>query len=132
MEVKLKIDLSDKNQRLALNKLFDAIAGNVEVSATPIATVSTPNATVAETPKPKQAVAKAVKPAEAVEEKAPKQETPKSKVEITLNDVRTAISLKAPTHRDEVVAKLKEFGAKNATTLPEENYEEYVAFLETL
>ena len=55
----------------------------------------------------------------------PKAETKKYKTE----DVRAAMASKLADHRVELVNKLKDMGAKNVSSLPEDKYEEFINYI---
>ena len=58
----------------------------------------------------------------------PKAEAKKYKTE----DVRAAMASKLADHRVELVNKLKDMGAKNVSSLPEDKYEEFINFCNSL
>lgn len=60
----------------------------------------------------------------------PQPEAPKKAYKI--EEVRAAMSSKLADHRVEMVNKLKEMGAKNVSTLPEDKYEEFINFCNAL
>lgn len=47
-------------------------------------------------------------------------------------DVRAAMASKLADHRVELVNKLKDMGAKNVSSLPEDKYEEFINFCNSL
>lgn len=48
---------------------------------------------------------------------------------VSLDDIRSNMSKKVTDHREALQKKLKEFGAKNITTLPEDKYDEFNQFI---
>ena len=48
---------------------------------------------------------------------------------VSLDDIRSNMSKKVADHREALQKKLKEFGAKNITTLPEDKYDEFNQFI---
>lgn len=117
--------------------------------------VETPEPKKAEAPEPVKAE-KAEAPApEPVEEEKPKKkkaapkkkadpkkkEEPKEEVEeveeseganISLDELRQALSSKVKTHKEELRAKMRELGAKNISTLEESKYDEFYSYIKTL
>ena len=73
-------------------------------------------------------------PAPEVRAEDPKPEAkPESKkVTYKTEDVRAAMASKLAEHRVELVNKLKDMGAKNISSLPEEKYEEFINFCNSL
>lgn len=73
-------------------------------------------------------------PAPEVRAEDPKPEAkPESKkVAYKTEDVRAAMASKLAEHRVELVNKLKDMGAKNVSSLPEEKYEEFINFCNSL
>lgn len=123
-EVKLTIDLTNVEQRKLLNALFDLV-GNKATDWTPAPEdVETSTA-------PAKAPAKAKKIVrEPEKEKADKPAT--KEADVTINDIRSLVSQKAATHRQELKAKLTELGAKNVTTLDKAKYVEFAEYLKAL
>jgi len=66
-----------------------------------------------------------------LKEKKEKEKEPEVE-EITVKDIRALLSKKVEDHREEIKEKLTELGAKNVSSLDEENYEEFVDFLNDL
>ena len=48
---------------------------------------------------------------------------------VSLDDIRSNMSKKVADHREALQKKLKEFGAKNITTLPEDKYDDFNQFI---
>lgn len=69
---------------------------------------------------------------------APKAEVPKAEAkkaeapQISIEDVRMALSAKVADHRDEIKSKLTELGAPSVTKLDPSKYLEMLSFLEGL
>jgi hypothetical protein len=72
-------------------------------------------------PEPEKAEQKAEDPKPAVAAKKYKTE-----------DVRAAMASKLADHRVDLVNKLKDMGAKNVSSLPEDKYEEFINFCNSL
>ena len=72
-------------------------------------------------PKPEKAEQKAEDPKPAAAAKKYKTE-----------DVRAAMASKLADHRMDLVNKLKDMGAKNVSSLPEDKYEEFINFCNSL
>ena len=81
-------------------------------------------------PQPQPEVkAEEVKPApQPVEDPKPAASAKKYKTE----DVRAAMASKLADHRMDLVNKLKYMGAKNVSSLPEDKYEEFINFCNSL
>ena len=121
-EVKLTIDLTNVEQRKLLNALFD-LMGNNEI---------TPDAAKAPTKAPEKAK-KNVREPEKEKKATTGADKPATKeAAITINDIRSLVSQKAATHRQELKAKLTELGAKNVTTLDKAKYTEFAEYLKAL
>lgn len=84
-----------------------------------------------EKPKKKKAATKkkaAPKKKEELKEEVEEAE----EAEITLDELRQALSPKVKTHKEELRAKMRELGAKNISTLEESKYGEFYSFIKTL
>lgn len=101
-------------------------------------TVSNEKVTKSEAPK---STAKVSEPAEVKETMAPKPtakaDAPKPTAkadapEVSIEDVRAALSAKVADHRDEIKAKLTDLGAPSVTKLSPDKYVEMINFLEGL
>lgn len=79
----------------------------------------------------KPVVAEAMAPA-ASQPTASTQAKPAPSKTVTIEMIRAAVSAKSGTHRDELRAKLTEFGAKNVTGLVPEHYEEFLDYINSL
>lgn len=60
-----------------------------------------------------------------------KKEQKKDKT-IKIGDIRSLVSKKVNDHREDIKEKLSEYGAKNVTSLEEENYVDFYNFLNEL
>ena len=121
-QIKISVDVN-----INLSEDVKSFIAQVITSASkPAAQVSTskPAAQVS-TSKPAPA---ASKPAAQVSASKP---TPAAS-EISIEDVRKALSLKVNSHRTEIKSKLNEFGAPSVTKLNPANYQEMLDFLNTL
>ena len=76
-------------------------------------------------PEPAEEAKPAPQPAE---DPKPAAATKKYKTE----DVRAAMASKLADHRVDLVNKLKDMGAKNVSSLPEDKYEEFINFCNSL
>ena len=76
-------------------------------------------------PKPEKVEQKAEQKAE---DSKPAAAAKKYKTE----DVRAAMASKLASHRMDLVNKLKDMGAKNVSSLPEDKYEEFINFCNSL
>ena len=59
----------------------------------------------------------------------PAKEEAKNAPSVSLDDIRSNMSKKVADHREALQKKLKEYGAKNITTLPEDKYDEFNQFI---
>ena len=82
---------------------------------------------------PKQEVEEPKQEAPKQEVEEPKQEVeePKQESSLTIQDVRAKLQPLVKTHRDEIIAKLKEFGAKSVTALDPKHFSEMYTFLDS-
>lgn len=134
--VKLQLDENSSDAKSALAALF----GLPNFSSCYCAGVS------AEKPNPQPEVkAEEAKPAPQPETKpAPEPEKAEQKAEdpqpepaavakkYKTEDVRAAMASKLADHRVDLVNKLKDMGAKNVSSLPEDKYEEFINFCNSL
>ena len=139
--VKLQLDENSSDAKSTLAALF----GLPNFSSCYCAGVS------AEKPGPQPEVkAEEAKPATQAEQKAedpqPKPEKVEQKAEqkaedpkpaaaakkYKTEDVRAAMASKLADHRMDLVNKLKDMGAKNVSSLPEDKYEEFINFCNSL
>ena len=92
-----------------------------EVKAEEAKPAPQPEAKPAPQPKPEKVEQKAEDPKPAAAAKKYKAE-----------DVRAAMASKLADHRVDLVNKLKDMGAKNVSSLPEDKYEEFINFCNSL
>ena len=109
--VKMQLDENSSDAKSALAALF----GLPNFSSCYCSGVS------AEKPEPEKAEQKAEDPKPAAAAKKYKTE-----------DVRAAMASKLADHRVDLVNKLKDMGAKNVSSLPEDKYEEFINFCNSL
>lgn len=133
VKIEASFDPSNPVQLTAAINFLSAVGGNVIPSGT---TVPEPKE---ETPAPKKRVPRKKKVAEVAETpkttEQPKEETPKKETApttITLEDIRTLTSKKAKDHREAIKGKLTEWGVPNVVKIPEEKYQEFIDFLNSL
>lgn len=124
--VKLQLDENSSDTKRALAALFSL--PNASSCYSPV--IST------EEPAPKPEAEKAEDPQPEPEKAKQKAEDPEPKAEAKksykIEDVRAAMASKLADHRVELVNKLKEMGAKNVSSLPEDKYEEFINFCNSL
>lgn len=133
--VKMQLDENSSDAKSALAALF----GLLNFSSCYCSGVS------AEKPEPEKAEQKAEDPKPAADptpapqpepEKAEqKAEGPKPAAaakKYKTEDVRAAMASKLADHRVDLVNKLKDMGAKNVSSLPEDKYEEFINFCNSL
>lgn len=136
VKIEASFDPSNPAQLTAAMNFLSAVGGNVIPSGNQ-APADEPKE---ETPAPKKRTPRKKKVAEVVETPAteqPKEETPAPKKEtasttITLEDIRTLTSKKAKDHREEIKGKLTEWGVPNVVKIPEDKYQEFIDFLNSL
>lgn len=136
VKIEASFDPSNPAQLTAAMNFLSAVGGNVIPSGNQ-APADEPNE---ETPAPKKRAPRKKKAAEVAETPAteqPKEETPAPKKEtasttITLEDIRTLTSKKAKDHREEIKGKLTEWGVPNVVKIPEDKYQEFIDFLNSL
>lgn len=140
LEIKVEIDVTNSIQMQAAQQFLAALGGN----ACPCAANKQQSTT--EAPKEEKPKRKRRTKAEIEADKVAKAEgeIPKSEdtteqdsnntdgVVYKIADVRTKLSEKVNTHRDAVKAKLSELGAKNVSSMKEEDYPEFMEFLNGL
>lgn len=85
----------------------------------------------------KQKAEKVAKPApqpepEKAEQKAEDPKPAAASKKYKTEDVRAAMASKLADHRVDLVNKLKDMGAKNVSSLPEDKYEEFINFCNSL
>ncbi|MBR4891188.1 MAG: hypothetical protein IKU15_07870 [Clostridia bacterium] len=126
--VKLQLDENSSDAKSALAALF----GLPNFSSCYCAGVS------AEKPDPQPEVkAEEVKPTpqpepEKAEQKAEDPKPAAAAKKYKTEDVRAAMASKLADHRVDLVNKLKDMGAKNVSSLPEDKYEEFINFCNSL
>ena len=140
--VKLQLDENSSDAKRALSALFGL--PNASSCYSPVISTEGP------APKP-EVKAEEAKPAPQPEVKAeeakpapqPEPEKAQQKVEgpkpaaaakksYKTEDVRAAMASKLADHRVDLVNKLKDMGAKNVSSLPEDKYEEFINFCNSL
>ena len=126
--VKLQLDENSSDAKSALAALF----GLPNFSSCYCVGVST------EKPAPQPEVkAEETKPSpqpepEKVEQKAEDPKPAAAAKKYKTEDVRAAMASKLADHRMDLVNKLKDMGAKNVSSLPEDKYEEFINFCNSL
>lgn len=131
--VKLQLDENSSDAKSALAALFGL--PNASSCYSPV--IST------EEPAPKPEAEKAAKsetklaadPQPEPEKAEQKAEDPKPAAaakKYKTEDVRAAMASKLADHRVDLVNKLKDMGAKNVSSLPEDKYEEFINFCNSL
>lgn len=132
--VKLQLDENSSDAKSALAALF----GLPNFSSCYCAGVSAEKPEVkAEDPQPEpeKAEQKAEDPQPEPEKAEQKAEDPKPAAaakKYKTEDVRAAMASKLADHRVDLVNKLKDMGAKNVSSLPEDKYEEFINFCNSL
>lgn len=130
LEVKLNVDLSDKNGLEGLIRALSEMASAADKAGVDIKKAIEATEEAVPEAKPKAKRKTATKPKAKKVEDPEQEETTESTVKV--EDVRALVAEKARDHRAEVKAKLSELGAANVTTLEESKYQEFVDFLSAL
>jgi len=131
LKLKIEIDLSKKDQLVAVNSLFLAIGSHKEATIEPMEeeTTDTPKE---EKPKRKSRAKKAAQTEEVKEDEASSDE--KKILEFT--EVRALFAKKLQQGdektRESCVSKLNELGVDKLPSLKEEDYQAFVDYLNTL
>jgi hypothetical protein len=133
VSVDVNVHLSEKTEQFILG-LFSGKSVNNTKPATPAEKPESKPATPAEKPESK--------PATPAEKPESKPATPAAKSEskpantasdnISIEDVREALSKKVATHRSEIKEKLTELGAPSVTKLDKSKYSDMLNFLNSL
>lgn len=141
--VKLQLDENSSDAKSALAALFGLpnfsscyCAGvsaekpnpQPEVKAEEAKPVPQPEPETKPAPEPEKAEQKAEDPQPEPEDPKPAAVAKKYKTE----DVRAAMASKLADHRVDLVNKLKDMGAKNVSSLPEDKYEEFINYCNSL
>lgn len=117
VSVDVNIHLSEKTEQFILG-LFSSKPANV---AQPAAPAAKPASKPASKPEPAANAAKPDKPADT----APSDN-------VSIEDVREALSKKVAAHRNEIKEKLTELGAPSVTKLDKSKYSDMLNFLNSL
>ena len=145
VSVDVNVHLSEKTEGFILDLVKSIMPDVVKATAAPTAKQeSKPAATTAEQEsKPAATTAEQEsKPAAATAKSESKQAAPAAKSEskqantapdnISIEDVREALSKNVATHRSEIKEKLTELGAPSVTKLDKSKYSEMLNFLNSL
>lgn len=121
VSVDVNLHLSERTEQFILG-LFSGNKPASQAPATPAKPESKPASQVPATP---------AKPESKPASQAPA--TPaKSESNVSIDDVRKALSSKIATHRSEIKDKLAELGAPSVTKLDQSKYQDMLDFLNTL
>ena len=130
--VKMQLDENSSDAKSALAALFGL--PNFSSCYSPVISTEEP----APKPEAEKVEQKAEGPQPEPEKVEQKAEDPKpapqpaAKKSYKTEDVRAAMASKLADHRVELVNKLKDMGAKNVSSLPEDKYEEFINFCNSL
>lgn len=137
IEIKVVIDLSNVAQTAAMNNLIKSLS--TEQSEMGVQSPATEEAkpepapkrtrSTKTTPAPKEEAKPEPAPETSEEESTGEAET---QSEVTIKDVREALSEKVDQHRAAIKTKLTSFGASNVTSLDPSHYGEMLNFLKAL
>jgi len=135
VKIEASFDPSNPAQLTAAMNFLSAVGGNV----IPAGNQTPDDEPKEETTVPKKRAPRKKKVAEVAETpkttEQPKDETPKKETApttITLEDIRTLTSKKAKDHREEIKAILTEWGVPNVVKIPEDKYQVFIDFLNSL
>lgn len=129
VKFELEIDASEKEHVEALNVFLSAIGGQ---ETAPAMEVSKPEAAEEKPKKKRRTKAEIDAEKTAKNDEAPKEEETGVKIDDVRKALGEVIQTKGDTARDKAAAKLKEFEAKNVSTLAPEHYQEFIDFLKSL
>ena len=133
VSVDVNVHLSEKTEQFILGLFSGKSINNTKPAASAAKPESKPAASAAK-PESKQA-APATKPESKSAAPAAKQESKPANTasdNISIEDVREALSKKVATHRSEIKEKLTELGAPSVTKLDKSKYSEMLNFLNSL
>ena len=123
--VKLQLDENSSDAKSALAALF----GLPNFSSCHCLGTSTEEPAA----KPEATKPEATKPEDVILVPQPQPKTNvEAKKSYKTEDVRAAMASKLADHRIELVNKLKDMGAKNVSSLPEDKYEEFINYCNSL
>lgn len=125
IEVSVKLNLSEDVK----NFVASLVSNSSKPASAPAVKQVQTSAPVA---KPAQAPAAPAKPTSAPTAPAETTEKPADANDVTIEDVRKALSLKVANHRAEIKEKLNEFGAPSVTKLDPTKYKEMYDYLNSL
>lgn len=129
--VKMQLDENSSDAKSALAALFGLPNFSSCYCAGVSAEKSEPEK--AEDPKPAADPTPAPQPEpEKAEQKAEGPKPAAAAKKYKTEDVRAAMASKLADHRVDLVNKLKDMGAKNVSSLPEDKYEEFINFCNSL
>ncbi len=129
IEVKFSIDINDNEQVKNLNAFIEAQKGKVTMPTVtgPVSAVSHNNGA------PKPEPAKAETKAEAPKADAAKfDEKSNAIANVSLDEIKKAVSERVNLHRETIKAKYTEYGINNSSELSLDKYDEFWEFLQTL
>jgi hypothetical protein len=128
LRIKLVLD-TDNQDDMAMLATISKFKPNAAVVAT---ASESANVSLEKANEATQNATKAAKAESAKKEPAKAGAKTMAEEEPTLEDIRANVAKHIGTYRDEIKAKLTEFGATNVTTLSKEQYRPFNAFLLTL
>ena len=126
--VKLQLDENSSDAKSTLAALF----GLPNFSYCYCAGVSAEKPTPQPEPEKVEQKAEDPQPAPQAEQKAEDPKPAAAAKKYKTEDVRAAMASKLADHRIDLVNKLKDMGAKNVSSLPEDKYEEFINFCNSL
>ena len=127
--VKLQLDENSSDAKRALSALLGL--PNASSCYSPVISTEEP----APKPEAEKVEQKAEDPQpepEKVEQKAEDPKPAAAAKKYKTEDVRAAMASKLADHRVDLVNKLKDMGAKNVSSLPEDKYEEFINYCNSL
>ena len=134
VSVDVNVHLSEKTEGFILDLVKSIMPDVVKAPAAPAAkSESKPAASAAKTEsKPAASAAKSESKPAATAAKSESKPANTASDNISIEDVREALSKKVATHRSEIKEKLTELGAPSVTKLDKSKYSEMLNFLNSL
>lgn len=126
VEFKFCVDVSDQKEIAALNKILILMGENFKADVRKL-----PEGKELTSEKPAPVIILEAKDEPTPKSEKPAEEKPK-KSGVKVEDIRAVLSSKIDANRPTIKAKLTELGTNNVTNLPEEHYEDFMQFLNSL
>jgi len=134
VKLEVSLDPSNSEHREALN-FFLSVIGNKGTREVSVTNMKVVDAETVSTKKVEKVEAKKIaeeNTTKAVEEATKEEEKLASKSSVKIEDIRKVMSEKIEDNRDAIKAKLVEFKANNVSSLKEDQYSDFLEFLNSL